>query len=244
MIKSTMSDNTKSGSDNISCVTNAACDMGTAVVNHEPISKANNRADLNFSNHLVNSSLICQQNVQSSKIVRIFTVLAYIVAVSTAAILLSIYYTFIWNPYEHLKLNSYQTNNSSNDHVDQLNNSDLNSIKKLFPLPYSMRTDMPSMSKQVHNLRTSDQPAANFIRPWHGTIISTQSPPPPQIALNKTSTIEYASPVRQLLLSSFSYTGKHSGALKSQPVMVPSQRRYNSNINSVLMQADTHSMPH
>lgn len=35
-----------------------------------------------------------------SKIVRILTVLAYMVAVSMAAILLSLYYTFIWNPYD------------------------------------------------------------------------------------------------------------------------------------------------
>nr|XP_027199212.1 uncharacterized protein LOC113793385 [Dermatophagoides pteronyssinus] len=42
-----------------------------------------------------------KSNARTSKLFRILTVLAYIIAVSMAAILLSLYYTFIWNPYHH-----------------------------------------------------------------------------------------------------------------------------------------------
>ncbi|KAH7641790.1 hypothetical protein HUG17_4835 [Dermatophagoides farinae] len=47
-----------------------------------------------------------KSNVRTSKLFRILTVVAYIIAVSMAAILLSIYYTFIWNPHHHRDDNS------------------------------------------------------------------------------------------------------------------------------------------
>ena len=100
-----MSVNTKNGSENesVSCGTNPG--SGSPLATPEPKANShatnNSRTDLQYPN-FHSPPRIYQQNVKSSKIFRILTVLAYMVAVSMAAILLSIYYTFIWkNPYSN-----------------------------------------------------------------------------------------------------------------------------------------------
>lgn len=41
------------------------------------------------------------QNKETKKIVRLLTVVAYMMSVSMAALMLSAYYIFLWNPKEH-----------------------------------------------------------------------------------------------------------------------------------------------
>lgn len=55
------------------------------------------------------------------KVVRVLTVLAYVVSVSLAAIILSLYYTFIWDPKDHALYTIRQSSLNSTSKVECLN---------------------------------------------------------------------------------------------------------------------------
>lgn len=55
------------------------------------------------------------------KVVRVLTVVAYVVSVSLAAILLSLYYTFIWDPKDHALYTVRQNSLNSTAKVECLN---------------------------------------------------------------------------------------------------------------------------
>ena len=55
------------------------------------------------------------------KVVRVLTVVAYVVSVSLAAIILSLYYTFIWDPRDHALYSTRQTSLNSTAKVECLN---------------------------------------------------------------------------------------------------------------------------
>lgn len=62
--------------------------------------RVHSKSDIHCYSTSSTSCRIALMNVQNSKWIRILTVLAYIIAVSMAAIILTIYYTFLWDPYQ------------------------------------------------------------------------------------------------------------------------------------------------
>ena len=80
-------------------------------------------------------SHVISSSHDSARISRIAIVLVYIVAVSLAAILLSIYYTFFWFPYEGMKdCEQFTTNNDNSQNSAHILNSV--NIRTSLPLPY------------------------------------------------------------------------------------------------------------
>ncbi|GFS68668.1 uncharacterized protein NPIL_584131 [Nephila pilipes] len=63
--------------------------------------------DIRFAGE-TSRSKIYEEKKQNKKLVRLLTVLAYVFSVSLAAIVLSLYYVFLWNP-------NMQRNNSSDN---------------------------------------------------------------------------------------------------------------------------------
>lgn len=128
---------TKNESENDSLGTNAASGSPEPKTNsHTTI---NSRTDLHYPN-FHNPPRIYQQNVKNSKIFRILTVLAYMVAVSTAAIILSIYYTFIWKPPDQL----VSINSTSSPSMPQM------PFSTPEPHPHLHRHETHSVSKPPH----------------------------------------------------------------------------------------------
>lgn len=103
---------------------------------------------------------IYQPNVRTSKIFRVLTVLAYIVAVSMAAILITIYYTFIWNPYANNNidridnisdelLKDWQTSTSKTVSLNDIDKTIL-PLQDSFPLSTLATNDIQNDRKQLY----------------------------------------------------------------------------------------------
>jgi hypothetical protein len=135
---------TNNGSDNgsFSCGTN-----GTNFVVSTPEPKSvsipsGSRSEIHYPG-VQNPSRIYESK-KNRKIVRIMTVLAYVFAVSLAAIVLSLYYVFLWNP-------NMQRHNSTNSNIINLNTNT--------EVPLLTVTHINSNQNQVtKNIRTNEQP--------------------------------------------------------------------------------------
>jgi hypothetical protein len=137
---------TNNGSDNgsFSCGTNGTnLVASTPVVTPEPKSvsiPSGSRSEIHYPG-VQNPSRIYESK-KNRKIVRIMTVLAYMFAVSLAAIVLSLYYVFLWNP-------NMQIHNSTNSKIINLNpNTEV-------PLLTHSNSNQNQVTK---NIRTNEQP--------------------------------------------------------------------------------------
>lgn len=179
----------------------------------------------NLPSHLANPSPICQPNVRSSKIVRILTVLAYMVAVSMAAILLSIYYTFIWNPYANMVPNSMDSINGSNDSesswsLEPHSDGDIHyqQIERFLPLPYSVWTNTSPKTRPI--LR--QEPTTAKDQSLHQSevhIFVSSSTSPPVESPEKGSSGEAMSVTKFILssaVSSFNHSSAEAALAKAQ----------------------------
>ncbi|KAI2805363.1 hypothetical protein BLOT_004359 [Blomia tropicalis] len=196
-----MSLNTKNGSDNVSCTTNpcgngvGGCGSGSPLVTPEPKgtnhTSKGSRPDLHYSS-LKNTSRLHEQHMQSSKWIRILTVLAYIVAVSMAAIILSVYYTFIWNPYQNPK--TIDINNAN-----ELSRQKINWQKKIDMI--DIQPTMYNLDEHEHELVNREHMKETYFNgPYSESISSTNQM---NVGLNSNvySNGERKSPVTRLLLS-------------------------------------------
>jgi hypothetical protein len=139
---------TNNGSDNgsFSCGTNGTnLVVSTPVVTPEPKSvsiPSGSRSEIHYPG-VQNPSRIYESK-KNRKIVRIMTVLAYMFAVSLAAIVLSLYYVFLWNP-------NMQIHNSTNSMIINLNTNT--------EVPLFTFTHINSNQNEVtKNIRTNEQP--------------------------------------------------------------------------------------
>ncbi|KAI9563331.1 hypothetical protein GHT06_010792 [Daphnia sinensis] len=106
---------------------------------------------------------------KNSKFIRLFTVVAYVCSVSIAAVLLSLYYFFIWDPttYENSLLTVTSTNNSSylfgpSLPDDSLSSSSMNATSPLLrPLLGNCSASNDAQGNLTSHLM-QDKPSAAF----------------------------------------------------------------------------------
>ena len=72
-----------------------------------------NRRDSKFPNEVKLAGTESKDKLyepkHKQKLIRVLTVIAYLISVSFAAIILSLYYAFIWDPQDHKHLNDKQS---------------------------------------------------------------------------------------------------------------------------------------
>lgn len=145
----------------------------------------------------------------SSKIFRIFTVLLYMIAVSMAAILLAVYYFFLWDPLANQQLQQQlqkqiemQIQQQHNTHPDRIFQSNVSLSKVLFKdekqQEFMQNVTVESLpfhsGQQLKQINSSTNKTSS-------SVVTTDSPP-----LITTFTNE--NPIALLLLTSINRTHK------------------------------------